>query len=182
MATNPLPVALWVGATSKPQVNAFEQRLGIDPRSGFHTAGAVVVPSVLTGTSLLQGFASKSAMGVGMDALATKPANPIPDFLFRGGSRSEANMTPRPVDTTGLSTFDSLDHPFFRPGERVQKIETGRFKTLTAFQEGQPGHWSVSPPDRADVAGWATSRDAAETHPLTRELIESVIQTVKKSK
>ena len=55
MATNPLPVALWVGATSKPQVNAFEQRLGIDPRSGFHTAGAVVVPSVLAGTGAIGG-------------------------------------------------------------------------------------------------------------------------------
>ena len=44
LATNPLPVALWVGATSKPQVNEFEQRFGVDPRSGFHTAGAVVVP------------------------------------------------------------------------------------------------------------------------------------------
>src|SRR6185312_14133412 len=51
LATNPLPVALWVGATSKPQVNAFEWRLGVDPRSGLHTAGAVVVPTVLTGVA-----------------------------------------------------------------------------------------------------------------------------------
>ncbi len=49
LATNPLPVALWVGATSKPQINAFEWRLGVDPRSGLHTAGAVVVPTVLAG-------------------------------------------------------------------------------------------------------------------------------------
>ena len=42
LASNPLPIALWVGASTKPQVNAFEWRLGVDPRSGFHTAGAVV--------------------------------------------------------------------------------------------------------------------------------------------
>ena len=40
LASNPLPIALWVGASTKPQVNAFEWRLGVDPRSGFHTAGA----------------------------------------------------------------------------------------------------------------------------------------------
>jgi hypothetical protein len=182
LATNPLPVALWVGATTKPQVNAFEWRLGIDPRSGLHTAASVVVPTVLTGAAGLDGVASTSAVRTGMDSLAAKPANPIPEFLFRGGTRSEANMTPRPVDTTGLSTFDSLEHPFFRPGERVQMIETARFKTLTAFQEGQPGHWSISPPDRADVAGWARSRDSVEVHPLTHELIESVLKTVKKPK
>ena len=49
LASNPLPIALWVGASTKPQVNALEWRLGADPRSGFHTAGAVVVPGVLTG-------------------------------------------------------------------------------------------------------------------------------------
>ena len=119
-------------------------------------------------------------MREGMEALAGKPANPIPDFLFRSGSASESNMTPRPVDTTGLSTFDSVNHPFFRPGDRIQMIETDRFKTLTAFQEGQPGHWSISPPDRADIAGWASTRGSAEVHPLTRELIDSVLKTVKK--
>ena len=182
LASNPLPIALWVGASTKPQVNAFEWRLGGDPRSGFHTAGAIVVPGILTGAAGFEGAASKSAIGMATDSLAGKPSNPVPEFLFRGGSRTDANMTPRPVDATGLSTFDSVDHPFFRPGERVQMIETARFKTLTAFQEGQPGHWSISPPDRADIAGWASTRDAAEVHPLTRELIESVLKTVKKPK
>ena len=80
MATNPLPVALWVGATSKPQVNAFEQRLGIDPRSGFHTAGAVVVPSVLAGTGAIGGAPAR--VGITLNELETKAPESI--NLFRG--------------------------------------------------------------------------------------------------
>jgi hypothetical protein len=81
LASNPLPIALWVGVATKPQVNAFEWRLGADPRSGFHTAGAVVVPGVLTGTGAL-GAASRSAQAVGLDSLAAKPANPVPEFVL----------------------------------------------------------------------------------------------------
>ena len=82
LATVPLPVALWVGATSKPQVNAFEWRLGIDPRSGFHTTASVAVPGILTGAVGVEGVASRTVMREGMEALAGKPANPIPEICL----------------------------------------------------------------------------------------------------
>ena len=78
LATNPLPVALWVGATSKPQVNAVEWRLGIDPRSALHTAGAVVVPTILTGAV----GSAPARVGITLNELESKAPESI--NLFRG--------------------------------------------------------------------------------------------------
>ena len=183
LATNPLPVALWVGATSKPQVNAFERRFGVDPRSGFHTAGAVVVPTVLTGGVALEGVASTSAVRAGLDVFAAKPVNPLPEFLFRGGSRSPTNFTPRPgIDVTGLSTFDSIDNRLFAPGKPVQVIQTSLLKDLQAFRDGAGGHYSIRPGGDSALADWAASRGGDTVHPLTRELLENIVDTVRKPK
>jgi hypothetical protein len=183
LASNPLPLALWVGASTKPQVNAFEWRLGADPRSGFHTAGAVVVPAVLTGWSGLDGVVSRSAQAVGLDSLAAKPANPVPEFLFRSGSRSATNFTPRPdVDVSGLSTFDSLDNRMFGPGRPVQVIRTSLLKDLQAVRDGPGGHHSIRPDDDAILAEWAASRGSDTVHPLTQELLETIVETVRKPK
>ena len=78
LASNPLPIALWVGVSTKRQVNAFEWRLGADPRSGFHTAGAVVVPGVLTGAV----GSGPARFGITITELDTKPPESI--NLFRG--------------------------------------------------------------------------------------------------
>ena len=78
LASNPLPIALWVGVSTKRQVNEFEWRLGADPRSGFHTAGAVVVPGVLTGAV----GSGPARFGITITELDTKPPESI--NLFRG--------------------------------------------------------------------------------------------------
>ena len=113
LATNPLPVALWVGATSKPQVNAFERRFGVDPRSGFHTAGAVVVPTVLTGGALggvPGGSAPARRRRVGIDA--GEGLNLVPRDLSAFGNATRPRP-PRPqdllVDEDGITIPQSGD-------------------------------------------------------------------------
>ena len=83
-----MPIALWVGASTKPQVNAFEWRLGADPRSGFHTAGAIVVPSILTGAM----GSAPARIGISIDQLDAKAPESI--NLFRG-MRAATDGLPR---------------------------------------------------------------------------------------
>ena len=80
LASAPLPIALWSLATIKPQVNAVEWRLGIDPRSGFHTTGSVVVPGILTGTGALG--SAPARVGITISQLEAKAPESI--NLFRG--------------------------------------------------------------------------------------------------
>ena len=113
LATNPLPVALWVGATSKPQVNAFERRFGVDPRSGFHTAGAVVVPTILTGAV----GSAPARVGITLNELESKAPESI--NLFRG-MRAAPDGLPEIGDTaktlgvrpnTDLPVVDGIVEP-----------------------------------------------------------------------
>ena len=100
LATNPFPVALWVGATSKPQINAFEWRLGVDPRSGLHTAGAVVVPTVLTGLAALGGVTGRLSTRFGAAVSESAPAkglNVVPRDLSVFGNAT-GPRPPRPQD------------------------------------------------------------------------------------
>lgn len=65
--------------------------------------------------------------------LTNELANPVPEVLFIAGGRNNRNMTPRPVDTTGLSTFDDVGARIFAPNARVQPVangETERFARL----------------------------------------------------
>ena len=118
-----------------------------------------------------------------LDSLAAKPANPVPEFLFRGGSRSATNFTPRPdVDVTGLSAFDSLDNRLFGPGKPVQVIQTNLLKDLQAVRDGPGGHYSIRPDDDAILAEWAASRGNDTVHPLTHEVLETIVATVRKPK
>ena len=182
LASNPLPIALWVGASIKPQVNAFERRLGADPTSGFHSAGAVIVPGALSGAAGTAAIATRVPTRLGTELIsATKPVNSVPEFLFRAGSRSPRNFTPRPnVDVNGLSTFDSPDHSLFAPGKPVQVIQTNLFKDLYAVRDGSRGHYSIRPADDVLLNEWAESRGSDTVHPLTQELREAIVGTVRK--
>jgi hypothetical protein len=113
LATNPLPVALWVGATSKPQVNEFERRFGVDPGSGFHTTGAVVVPTVLTGAV----GSVPARVGITLNELESKAPESI--NLFRG-MRAAPDGLPEIGDTaktlgvrpnTDLAVVDGIVEP-----------------------------------------------------------------------
>ena len=99
--------------------------------------------------------------------------------FYRGGSNSPSNLTPRPgVDTTGLSTFDSL--AAFKPGDKVQVIDTSLLDKLRAVPDAEPpGHVSVRPPDLSEISDWASTRGTDEIHPYTQELKDAIIDQVK---
>ena len=89
-------------------------------------------------------------------------------------------MTPRAQDTTGLSTFDSIEAVPGKSGDRVQVIQTGLFKQLTAVADGSRGHYSVTPRDPREIPAWAATRESPITHPYTKELVESLMKTPRK--
>jgi hypothetical protein len=64
-------------------------------------------------------------------------ARGVPQLVYRGGSRTPTNLTPRPgVDTTGLSTFETLEQAV-GPGQKAQVIDTMRLRSLCAVCDPQ---------------------------------------------
>jgi RHS repeat-associated protein len=100
-------------------------------------------------------------------------------FLYRGGSRTPKNMTPRPgIDTDGLSTFNGPDK--FNPGDKVQVIDTSKLKNLFGRPDpSPPGHVTVTPRDPSQMGPWAASRDGGPIHPLTQELLDALVDEIK---
>ena len=87
-------------------------------------------------------------------------------------------MTPRPTDVKGLSAANSLENAL--PGKN-QVIDTSKFKSLCAVCDNPAtGHVSITPKDMSQMQGWINSRGGNEIHPLTEELMNSVVDTVKK--
>jgi uncharacterized protein RhaS with RHS repeats len=99
-------------------------------------------------------------------------------LIYRAASGTPASMTPRAVDAKGLSAADSLANAL--PGKN-QIIDTSKFKSLCAVCDNSAtGHVSITPKDMSQMQGWINSRGGVEAHPLTRELMDAVVGTVKK--
>ena len=101
-----------------------------------------------------------------------KPESPV---IYRWGSGSNTNLTPRPQDVTGLS-FSTIKPP---SGSYVvttmqQVNATG---VLVAVKDG-PTHVSVVPVDLSAMPEWIESRPDAENnpHPLTQALKTVVVK------
>jgi hypothetical protein len=104
--------------------------------------------------------------------------------VYRGGSATPDNLTPRPgIDTTGLSTFDNLEAAT-PPGGKAQVIDTSKLKPpLVATPDAPPaGHVSIAPQDPALIAEWAATRGTGQIHPLTQAIMDAVIEVVKRPK
>ena len=87
-------------------------------------------------------------------------------------------MTPRAKDLKGLSASNSLDNAL--PGKN-QIIDTSKLNKLCAVcDNAKTGHVSIKPKDMSQMQGWINSRGSGTTHPLTKELQDAVIGTVKK--
>lgn len=59
--------------------------------------------------------------------VAAEEAPGVPRYVYRGGSNSADNLTPRLSDTSGLSTFDNLEAAT-PPGGKAQVIDTTRLR------------------------------------------------------
>jgi RHS repeat-associated protein len=99
-------------------------------------------------------------------------------LIYRAASGTPASMTPRAVDGKGLSAADSLTNAL--PGKN-QVIDTSKFKNLCATCDNRAtGHVSITPTDMGQMQDWINSRGSSEVHPLTQELMNSVVDTVRK--
>jgi RHS repeat-associated protein len=133
-------------------------------------------------------FISKDPIGLagGLNSYAYAP-NPVQwidpfglegenlGIIYRGGSDSPTNLTPRIKDTTGLSANVSP-----MPGKNVA-IDTSKLTNLCAICDNKKtGHVSITPKDTSQMQGWIDSRGSESVHPLTQELQDAVVGTVKK--
>ncbi|MDQ1746533.1 MAG: hypothetical protein QOD07_796 [Frankiaceae bacterium] len=98
----------------------------------------------------------------------------VPRYVYRSGSNTDRNMTPRPgKDLSGLSTFDNLDA--FPSGTKVQKIDVSALTTLDAVPDGDNGHVSITSGDPESDAEWAATRGTDSVHPLTSQVQDAVV-------
>lgn len=121
-----------------------------------------------------------SADSVSGSFRAAEEAPGIPRYVYRGGSNSADNLTPRFSDTSGLSTFDNLEAAT-PPGGKAQIIDTTRLRCLIACPDAPPpGHVSIRPRDPADLQDWMAARSAGRTHPFAQELQDAIVDVVRR--
>jgi hypothetical protein len=103
-----------------------------------------------------------------------------PRYVYRGGSNTQKNLTPRPgVDFDGLSTFDTPAGAAPRGG-KVQVIDTSKLKLNGAYPSAPPpGHVSIRPPDPSQIPGWAATRNTGTVHPLTQDILSAIVREIR---
>jgi hypothetical protein len=108
--------------------------------------------------------------------------------VYRGGSRTPNNLTPRPgIDKQGLSTFEALEQAV-QPGGKAQVIALSRLHPpLVAVPDAPPpGHVSIRPgvaltPEvMRTTAEWASSRGTSVTHQYTQMIMDAIIGEVRR--
>jgi hypothetical protein len=100
---------------------------------------------------------------------------------YRNGSATDGNLTPRPNDTEGLSTFDTLEAAT-PPGGKAQVIDPDKLDELIAEPTGPPGHIGIRPKDPSQLQEWIDSRGSSTTHPLTQEVRDAIVGEVRRPK
>jgi len=66
------------------------------------------------------------------------------------------------------------------PGKN-QVIDTSKFDKLCAIcDNSKTGHVSIKPKDMSQMQSWIDSRSSDTTHQLTQELMDAVVDQVKK--
>lgn len=144
-------------------------------------AGKGLLPSASRSTVAVK--AASAAPRAVASAAPKAATGAAPRLVYRGGSKTPDSLTPRPgIDTSGLSTFDSLEGAV-KPGAKAQVIDTTKLKSLSAVPDAPPpGHVSITPGTEAGVVDWAATRGSGTVHPLTQELLDAVVDEVRRPK
>lgn len=100
--------------------------------------------------------------------------------MYRGGSRTAQNMTPRPgIDRTGLSTFDN-PAAAAPNGGKVQVIDTSRLRCTVACPDAPPpGHVSIQPRGGGSIEDWAATRGGPEISPYTQDILGAIVDEIR---
>jgi hypothetical protein len=141
------------------------------------SASAARLRDVREGSASLSVEARGTSTTPSAQGVATEAA---PQLVYRGGSRTADNMTPRPgIDDTGLSTFDTPGAAAPNGG-KVQVIDTSKLKCTVACPDSPPpGHVSVRPPDVAEIPGWAGTRGTGQVSPYTQDILDAVVDEIR---
>lgn len=93
-------------------------------------------------------------------------------IVYRGGSDSNTNLTPRVGDLDGLSTFTKIEKATPRGG-KYQGIDTSKLGSgLIAIKKGD--HVSIRPRSAADLAFWMLHR--GNPHPYTKAVDNAIVE------
>ena len=92
------PVGLITMSRIESQLDDVEWKHGINPHSGFHTAGSIIIPAAVTmGVEGLAARVSARATSIFVEDVATKGLNAAPSDLSAFGNKT-APRAPRAVD------------------------------------------------------------------------------------
>ena len=116
--------------------------------------------------------------------------SPMARLVYRGGSPTDDNLTPRPNrdiagragQAPGLSTWETLERAVV-PGGKAQVIDLDALKApLADFPDdptrgGSPGHLSIATGviDLGLLRDWALSRGSGTPHPLTLLIRDAIV-------
>ena len=107
--------------------------------------------------------------------LTSELANPMPEILFIAGSRTDNNLTPRLQDVKGLSSYDNIGAPIFKPGDNVQPLDPSKLKDVEVHgPDARDGHYSLRPGSLQSLLDWQAARNGPLAHPYTQELRASM--------
>ena len=126
----------------------------------------------------LKGLTGVKASFVADKAKAT--ADVAPTLVYRSGSRTFDNLTPRPgKDPAGLSTYDTPAGAA-PGGGKVQVIDTTKLKCTVACPDPPPaGHVSIAPRDGGSIAEWAATRGTGRISPYTQDIMDALIDELR---
>ena len=149
------------------------------------------IPGLSFGSCVASGCSGWGWFGGAVGSLpllgaAIRPAAPLATaapamtegLVYRAATGTPKSMTARPGDLNGLSASNSLQTAL--PGKN-QIIDVSKLNSLCARCDNiGTGHVSIMPKDVTQLEGWMASRLTGQMHPLTRELMDAVVGTVKK--
>lgn len=149
------------------------------------------IPGMSLGSCVASGCSGWGWFGGAVGSLplvgaAIRPAAPLATaapamtegLVYRAASGTPKSMTAPSGDLNGLSACNNLQTAL--PGKN-QIIDVSKLNNLCARCDNiATGHVSIMPKDVTQLEGWMASRLTGELHPLTRELMNAVVGTVKK--
>jgi len=154
------------GNFAPPVVNWFvtdslNTRFGVQPFFNYETPrpGSESIGAFVGARSVDFGiFAATGKLATSVGARFSPQTSSLPEIVYRGGTPSPGNLTPRPSDAGRLSFRESLSNPFpLLPGQRpVFEVGKPYFGVRTSdlpsgsviLDNTPPGHvsvWNVSP-------------------------------------
>jgi len=104
-----------------------------------------------------------------------------PKYVYRNGGRNQRQLTPRESDGDGLSAWETIQQAARGNDDRIQPIDVSKLDQLEAIVDNvETGHVSIRPKDMSRMREWQLSREAAEPHEFTRELMNALGEQIKK--